>query len=182
VIALIEDREVVKKILAHLKLPTEPLPLLPARRMDEPELPFGPVRFEPDVLRAFNEWPDEPVGVELLPAWMRESPARAGLRAHGPADFDDVDEAVNVSRLPPWMRSAPAPRRAGARRPKWRPQRTRRSASEQGFWPDEDVDVSRLPQWMRTGSFWGPAPPNWDGIDAPSPGAEAFVDPIYEEP
>jgi hypothetical protein len=80
------------------------------------------------------------------------------------------------------MRSVPAPRRERARRPKWRRQRTKRSASEQGFWPDEEVDVSRLPRWMRTGSFWGPAPPNWDGIDAPSPGAEAFVDPIYEEP
>jgi hypothetical protein len=35
---------------------------------------------------------------------------------------------------------------------------------------------------MKAGSFFGPAPPDWDAVDAPSPGAEAFVDPIYEEP
>ena len=73
----------------------------------------------------------------------------------------------------PHLRSRPS---------QWSKRRTRRTAVEHGFWPDESVDLNRLPTWMRTGSFWGPAPPDWDGVDAPSPGAEAFVDPIYDEP
>ena len=178
-IAFIDDREVVQKILAHLNLPTRPLPLLPARRPVEPELPFGPSTVE--LPAAFDEWLDEPPDASRLPAWMKathEMPAQG--RARGSADFDHIDEPVDVSRLPAWMRAA-APRRR-ARPPRWSSRMARRSAVEHGFWPDEPVDLGRLPNWMRTGNFWGPAPPDWDGVDAPSPGAEAFVDPIYDEP
>jgi len=39
-IALITERSVVRKILAHLGLPTEPPTLAPARAPPEPELAF----------------------------------------------------------------------------------------------------------------------------------------------
>jgi hypothetical protein len=70
------------------------------------------------------------------------------------------------------MRSAP---RKSERRG---PRALRRRAAE---WLDEVVPVERLPPWMRQGCWVGPAPSNLDCIDAPS-GAEAFMDPNYEEP
>ena len=101
-ISVVEDGEVVKKILGHLGLRTEPLPLAPQR---------------PPPQRLLLLLPREDQAPGLAPSW----------------DANELEDAVVIDEL-------------------------------------------------REGGWQGPAPPEWDRIDAPAPGAEAFVDEVYEEP
>ncbi|MBS2033291.1 MAG: transposase, partial [Deltaproteobacteria bacterium] len=191
-IAVIQDPEVVKKILRHLGLPAEAPRVAPARVI-QPDLPLErrleaaneldePVDVArlPRWMRApgarerrGQELEDEAVDVSKLPAWMRGHASAAGQEVKPARDLELVDGEVDVSRLPAWMRSA---RPSSARRVHWH---RRRPEPEPLYLVDESPVMDRLPAWMTWGWQKGPAPPkeaeavDWNLVDPPSP--EGFV-------